>query len=354
VARTYTPEEIRAAIARVPRRRLAFLPTPLEACPRLSAELGVRLWIKRDDLTGLAFGGNKTRNLEFRLAEALAAGADTLIFGVEVTSNSARQTTAAANKLGLATVLFLRGDPPPGPPQGNLLLDLLLGAEVHFFHGDDAEMARVMAARAEELRRAGRRPFDLNAAPMFAVASALAYVECLLEVRDQLRALGASPQHVYMTSGSKGQAGLVLGRALLGERDRYRVVGVAVSKPGEDRRPAVAAIANAAAARIGLEAAVTPEEVESERGFVGPGYGVPTPEGMDAIRLLAAREGIFLDPVYTGKGMAALLADVRSGRIPPGSDVVFVHTGGTPALFSFADRLAPRLQDGANAKVRGD
>lgn len=340
VARTYGPEEIRRAIGQVPRRRFAFLPTPLEACPRLSEQLGVRLWLKRDDQTGLAFGGNKTRNLEFRLAEALAVGADTLVFGVEVTSNSARQTTAAANKLGLRTVLFLRGDPPAGGPQGNLLLDLLLGAEVHFFHGDDAEMARAMAARADELRREGRRPFDINAAPMFAVASSLAYVESLLETREQMQAAGAFPQHVYMTSGSKGQAGLVLGRALLGERDRYRVVGVAVSKPDEDRRSAVAAIAQAAAARIGLEAQVGPEDVESERGFVGAGYGVPTPEGMAAIRLLAATEGVFLDPVYTGKGMAALLADVRSGRVAPGSDVVFVHTGGTPALFSFAAQLA--------------
>jgi 1-aminocyclopropane-1-carboxylate deaminase/D-cysteine desulfhydrase-like pyridoxal-dependent ACC family enzyme len=345
VAEAYSPEAIRAAIARVPRRRLAFLPTPLEACPRLSEQLGVRLWLKRDDLTGLAFGGNKTRNLEFRLAEALAAGADTLVFGVEVTSNSARQTTAAANKLGLRTVLFLRGDPPAGGPQGNLLLDLLLGAEVHYFHGDDAAMAKVMAARAEELRREGRRPFDLNAAPMFAVASALAYVESLLETREQMQAAGAFPQHVYMTSGSKGQAGLVLGRALLGERDRYRVVGVAVSKPDEDRRPAVAAIANAAAARIGLAAEVRPEDVESERGFVGPGYGVATPEGLEAIRLLAATEGVFLDPVYTGKGFAALLADVRSGRIAPGSDVVFVHTGGTPALFSFAHELVPKTRE---------
>jgi 1-aminocyclopropane-1-carboxylate deaminase/D-cysteine desulfhydrase-like pyridoxal-dependent ACC family enzyme len=345
MAETYSPEEIRAAIAAVPRRRFAFLPTPLEACPRLSKQLGVRLWLKRDDQTGLAFGGNKTRNLEFRLAEALDAGADTLVFGVEATSNSARQTTAAANKLGLQTVLFLRGDPPAGPAQGNLLLDLLLGAEVHFFHGDDAAMAREMAARAEELRRAGRRPFDINAAPMFAVASALAYVESLLETREQMRAAGAFPQHVYMTSGSKGQAGLILGRALLGERERYRVVGVAVSKPDEDRRAAVAAIANAAAARIGLPAEIRPDDVESDRSHVGAGYGIPTPEGMEAIRLLAATEGVFLDPVYTGKGMAALLADVRSGRIAPGSDVVFVHTGGTPALFSFAEMLAPKSRE---------
>jgi 1-aminocyclopropane-1-carboxylate deaminase/D-cysteine desulfhydrase-like pyridoxal-dependent ACC family enzyme len=331
----HTPEQIRAAIARVPRRAFAFLPTPLEACPRLSAQLGVRLWIKRDDMTGLAFGGNKTRNLEFRLAEALDAGADTLLFGVETTSNSARQTTAAANKLGLRTVLFLRGAPPEGAPQGNLLLNRLLGAEVHYLQGDDAVLAAAMAERAAELRRAGHRPFDLNAAPMFAVASALAYAECLLEIRDQL---GGLPQHIYMTSGGKGHAGLVLGRTLLGAP--CRVVGVAVSEPDRDRRPEVLAIAAAATARIGLDVAVTPVDVESTRAFVGPGYGLPSAEGLESIRLLAATEGVLLDPVYTGKGMAALLADVRSGRIAPGSDVVFVHTGGTPALFSFADILA--------------
>lgn len=339
----YSPEEIRAAIARVPRERFAFVPTPLESCPRLSAELGVRLWLKRDDQTGMAFGGNKTRNLEFRLAEARTAGADTLVFGVEVTSNSARQTTAAANKLGLKTVLFLRGQPPAGGPQGNLLVDLLLGAEVHFFEGNDAAMAAAMADRAEELRREGRRPFEINAAPMFAVASALAYVESLLEVREQMQAAGAFPTHVYMTSGSKGQAGLVLGRALLG--DPYRVVGVAVSKPDQDRCPAIAEIAAAAARRIGLQAEIAPEDIENERGFVGPGYGIPTPGAMAAIRRFAATEGVLLDPVYTGKGMAALLAHVESGRIPPGSDVVFVHTGGTPALFSFPADLVPPPQE---------
>lgn len=331
----YTPQQIRDAIGRVPRRSFAFLPTPLEACPRLSARLGIRLWIKRDDMTGLAFGGNKTRNLEFRLAEALGAGADTLMFGVETTSNSARQTAAAANKLGLKTVLFLRGARPEGAPQGNLLLNRLLGAEVHYVEGDDAVLAAAMGARAADLRRAGRRPFDLNAAPMFAVASALAYVESLLEIRAQLDGL---PQHIYMTSGGKGHAGLVLGRALLGAQ--CRVVGVAVSEPERDRSPDVLVIAAAAAARIGLEAEVASGDIESTRAFVGPGYGLPSPEGLEAIRLLAETEGDFLDPVYTAKGMAALLADVRRGRIAPGSDVVFIHTGGTPALFSFADLLA--------------
>ena len=152
-----------------------------------------------------------------------------------------------------------------------------------------------------------------------------------------MQAAGAFPDAVYMTSGGKGHAGLALGRALLEEP--YGVVGVAVSEPERDRRADVARIAGAAATRIGLSAPVAAEDVESVRSFVGPGYGLPSAEAVAAIRLLAQTEGILLDPVYTGKGMAALLADGRSGVIPQGSDVVFIHTGGTPALFSFAAEM---------------
>src|SRR2546425_1258565 len=197
----FTGEELRARIAKTPRVKLAFLPTPLQHCPRLSADLGVDLWVKRDDLTGLAFGGNKTRNLEFRMAEALEAGADVLVFGVEITSNSARQTAAAANALGLPLVLVLRGA-PEGEPQGNLLVNLLLGAEVRLVDVPSFNaLGPVLERVAEELRTRGRRPFVLNHARMFARASALAYVESLLEILEQMATAGRRPEHVVLCSG---------------------------------------------------------------------------------------------------------------------------------------------------------
>lgn len=360
-AAPWSPEQVRAAIARVPRLRLANIPTPLQYCPNLTRELGgPRVFIKRDDLTGLAFGGNKTRNLEFRMAEALAAGADTVVFGVEVTSNSARQTTAAANMLGLRTVLVLRG-PADSEVQGNLLLDQLLGAEIHLIQGSNADMDRRMEELMDRLRAEGRRPFNLNTAPMFARASAIGYIESLLEIVDQLAAgeafggrlpasdaggglsgvarvpAGLHPTHIYMTSGSKGQAGLVLGRRALGLA--ARIVGIAASPPKEDRAAATARIANEAAETLGMPFRISPGEVVNHSDYVGDGYGVPTQECIAAIRLLARTEGVFLDPVYSGKGMAGLIDHVRRGLLGRDDVVVFVHTGGQPALFSHARAL---------------
>lgn len=357
----WSPDQIRAAIARVPRLRLANLPTPLQYCPSLTRELGgPRIFIKRDDLTGLAFGGNKTRNLEFRMAEAIAAGADTVVFGVEVTSNSARQTTAAANMLGLRTVLVLRG-PADVEVQGNLLLDHLLGAEIHLMQGSGADMDRRMEDLMERLREEGRRPFNLNTAPMFARASAMGYIESLMEIVEQLAAgeafggrlpvgaaaggvpgtasvpAGLRPTHIYMTSGSKGQAGLVLGRKALGLSTQ--VVGIAASPPKEDRATATSRIANETAETLGMPFRVSPAEVVNHPDYVGGGYGVPTPDGIEAIKLLARAEGVFLDPVYSGKGMAGLLDHVRRGLLGRNDVVVFVHTGGQPALFSHARAL---------------
>ncbi len=340
-----TREQIRQAIARIPRVRLAHLPTPLQPCPRASRDLGIELLVKRDDLTGLAFGGNKTRNLEFRMAEARNSGADVLVFGVEVGSNSARQTAAAANVLGLPVVLVLRGRPDT-PVDGNLLVDYLLGAEVRIVdlpaHADlDAEVARV----ADELRVQGRRPFDLNAAPMFARASALAYLEALLEIQDQL---GAQADFLYMCSGSKGMAGLLLGQRLTGES--ARVVAVSATYGHGDPRAATARIANETAELLGLaDVRFTPGEVNLTTDYVGETYGIPTAAGNAAILYLARTEGILLDPVYTGKAFAGLLDHVRTGRIPRGARVVFVHTGGQPALFSFSRAL---LSAGAGAPGR--
>jgi len=331
-----TAADIRSRLSTIPRVRLAHLPTPLQACPRASRDLGVELLVKRDDLTGLVFGGNKTRNLEFRMAEARASGADVLVFGVEVGSNSARQTTAAANMLGLPVVLVLRGRADT-PVQGNLFVDYLLGADVRLMDlpagADlDAEVARV----TDELRAQGRRPFNLNAASMFARASALAYVEAFLETCDQLGPAGAD--YVYMCSGSKGLAGLVLARRLTGHR--AQIVGVSATYGRGDARPATARIANQAAEALGYpEVRIAPDEVQWTTDYVGKAYGVPTDAGNAAILYLARLEGILLDPVYSGKAFAGLLDHVRTRRIPPGARVVFLHTGGQPALFSFTSEM---------------
>ena len=338
-----THDEIRNRIARFPRIRLACLPTPLQPCPRASGDLGIELWIKRDDLTGLAFGGNKTRNLEFRMAEAQRSGADVLVFGVEIGSNSARQTAAAANILGLPIVLVLRGR-PDAPVQGNLLVDYLLGADVRIVDlAPDADLDAEVARVTDELRGSGRRPFNINASAMFARASALAYVEAFLEIADQLapREMDA----VYMSSSAKGLAGLILGGRLTGSR--ARIVGVSATRGRGDLRERTARIAMEAAEAIGWpEIRLAPDDVEVTAEYVGPAYGVPTPAGNDAVLYLARREGILLDPVYTGKAAAGLLADVRARRIPQGARVVFVHTGGQPAIFAHAGALLETLRPG--------
>lgn len=334
-----TPEELRARIAKIPRVRLACLPTPLQRCPRLSADLGVDLWVKRDDLTGLAFGGNKTRNLEFRMAEAVQAGADALVFGVEITSNSARQTAAAANALGLPLVLVLRGE-PDDEPQGNLLVNLLLGAEVRLTDVPSFNhLGPVLEQVAAELRADGRRPFVLNHASMFARASALATLECVLEILDQSG--GRAPDWLFVSSGGKGQAGFALARKLLGLPTR--VVGIASTK-NEDPWEYAAQTATETAALLGLAVRVEPGEIENSFDYIGAGYGIPTDAGWEAIVHFARREGLLLDPVYTGKAAAGCLDRIRRGDVPPRSRVVFVHTGGQPALFSQSRALVDHLR----------
>jgi D-cysteine desulfhydrase/L-cysteate sulfo-lyase len=343
-----TPAELRARIAKVPRVKLAFLPTPLQHCPNLSADLGVDFRVKRDDLTGLAFGGNKTRNLEFRMAEAVAAGADVLVFGVEITSNSARQTAAAANALGLPLVLVLRGQ-PEGEIQGNLLVNLLLGAEIRLTDVPSFNhLGPVLEEVATELRARGRRPFVLNHGAMFARASALGSIESFLEILDQ--SAGRPPDWLFISSGGKGQAGFVLARRLLGLPTR--IVGVASTK-NEDPWEYAARTATEAADLLGLDVRIAPEEVENGFDYIGPGYGIPTEAGMEAIVRFARRESILLDPVYTGKAAAGCLDRIQRGDVPPGSRVVFVHTGGQPALFSQSRQLVEYLRRQPGAREMG-
>ena len=321
--------EVRAVIAGIPRVELACLPTPLQEARRLSEALGgPRIFVKRDDLTGVAFGGNKTRNLEFRLAAAKASGADVIVMELDQQSNSARQTTGCCNRLGMDTILILEGSVPE-VVQGNLLVDHLLGAEVRFAssRSDQLRMSREAVAEA---RAAGRTPCLLNDIPMFDEGSAIAYLESTCEIVESLEAQGLAPDCLYMSSSGKGQAGQILAQKLLGG---FRVRGITATDEF-DVPPRGAEIANRAARTLGLDVTVSPEDVVNDAEFVGAAYGVPSEAGNDAVRLFARTEGVVLDPIYTGKAAAGMISHIRRGDFRSGEIVVFVHTGGTPAIFT--------------------
>jgi D-cysteine desulfhydrase/L-cysteate sulfo-lyase len=321
--------EIRERIATLPRLDIALKNTPLEEARNLSRALGgPRIFFKRDDLTGVALGGNKLRNLEFRLAHAMKDEPDTVIVGLDLQSNSARQTVGACNKLGLKTILVLEGR-GPNNVQGNLLVDYLLGAEVHFA-ADPREQRAMLDGLAEEVRSKGGRPHILNDNPMFDVASAVAYLEVTLEVLEQLAARDLAPDYFYMSSSGKGSAGIMLAQKLIGGFAMHAVCATAEF----DLPSRTAKIANETIAALGLDIAVTEDEVINTEDFVGKGYGIPSEAGDEAVKLVARTEGIILDPIYTGKAAAGMIAHIREGRFSQDDVLVFVHTGGTPAIFT--------------------
>jgi D-cysteine desulfhydrase family pyridoxal phosphate-dependent enzyme len=331
---------LRAKIDDQPRVRLAHLPTPLEFCPRLSAALGgPDIWIKRDDLTGLAFGGNKTRQLDFVFADVLAQGADTVVAGAYTQSNWCRQMTAAASKLGLEVALvLLHGEKGPAL-QGNLLLDRLMGADVTVVDLDSMErLAPLLGAKAEELERAGRKPYILAPFAVDRLAlGAIGYVDAALELDEQLDDAEIDPDWLYLCGANMTPAGMALGLRVLGRRTR--LVNVAPIRWSEPRALDIARIANATAKRLGLDQELATEGIESHDDYIGERYGVVTEGGREAMRLLARTEAVILDPVYSSKAMAGLIDHIRKGRMGRGETVVFLHTGGTPALFAYAADL---------------
>ncbi len=318
----------------LPRLSLAALPTPVQPLPRLSAELGFRLLVKRDDLTGLAFGGNKTRKLELLLAEAQAQGAEVVLTTGAAQSNHCRQTAAAAARLGLACHLVLM-EPPK--PSGNLLLDGLLGARITWTPRTRRDEALQEAAEAE--RAAGRRPYVVPYGGSNALGAA-AYAYAL----EELLAQGFTPDAIVFATSSGGtQAGLVAGARLLGFRGR--IVGVSVDEPADVLRPRVASLAGETAALLGEPADFRPEDVVVEDAYAAPGYGVLTEAEIRAVLRLARTEGLLVDPVYTGRAMAGLLDLASRGYFAKDETVLFWHTGGTPGLF--AAEYAEALQRAA-------
>ena len=319
---------------RLPRVRLGFLPTPLEELPRLSRALGgPRLLIKRDDQTGLAGGGNKTRKLEFTVAEALRQGADTLLTVGGVQSNHCRQTAAAA-RCGLRCILVLRGH-APAAWNGNLLLDHLLGAQVVF--SGDRTREEVAEAVAREQQAAGHRPYVIPVGASNEIG-AVGFVAALEELDGQLKALKLRVDRIVFASSSFGtQAGLCVGARAIGFQ--AQLAAIAIDCPRAELQAAVAAIADSTYRRLGLGLHLTPEEVVAYDGYLGAGYAIMGKPEQEAISLMARHEGILLDPVYTGRAMAGLIDLVRKGEFGKDETIVFWHTGGSAALFAYADRL---------------
>jgi L-cysteate sulfo-lyase len=326
-------------LSRFPRVRLGHLPTPLEPMKRLSVNLGgPRLWIKRDDCTGLSTGGNKTRKLEFLLGEAIAAKADTIITQGATQSNHARQTAAAAAKLGMECHLLLEdrtgNDSPDYSLNGNVLLDRLHGATVSKRHGG-ADMNAEMEALAGELRAKGKKPYVIPGGGSNPVG-ALGYVNAALELVSQANDLGLKVAHVVLATGSAGtQAGLVTGLVAL--NSGIPVLGISVRAPKEKQENNVFDLCRRTADHMGLSGVVKREHIVARDEYVGAGYGIPTPGMVEAVTLTARLEGILLDPVYSGKGMDGLIDLVRKGFFAKDSDIVFLHTGGSAGLFGYPD-----------------
>jgi D-cysteine desulfhydrase family pyridoxal phosphate-dependent enzyme len=319
----------------LPRVPLGFFPTPLEELPRLSAALGgPRILVKRDDQTGLAGGGNKTRKLEFSVGEALKRGADTLVTVGGVQSNHCRQTAAAAARTGLRCVVVLRGNPPESW-NGNLLLDRLVGSEVVFSGSRSRE--DVAAETVERERAAGRRPFFIPVGASDEFGS-VGYVPAIGELAAQLASRGVRADRVVIASSSYGtQAGMVVGAKATGFKPA--ITAIAIDSSRGQLQEGVATLAGKVASRLGLGLNFRPDEIEGYDGYLGGGYAVMGEPEREAIELAGRTEGLLLDPVYTGRAMAGLIDLVRSGAFGKDETIVFWHTGGSAALFAYADQL---------------
>lgn len=324
-------------MARVPHVPLAQLPTPLEPLPRLSAEIGgPRLWVKRDDQTGLAMGGNKVRKLEYLLADAQAQGADVILTTGATQSNHCRQTAAAAARLGLGCELVIEHRFPDWSDDyrhgGNLQLDLLLGATVHDVE-KGTDTAAAMDRRADELRADGRTPYIVPLGGS-SVIGALGYRTAAVEMLRQADERGFAPREIVHATASGGtQAGLVAGLAI--KRSEVPLLGISAGAPESYLGPVVRTLAEGVFAHIGIDRSLGPHAVVIDDAHVGEAYGIPTEAMHEAVTMCARLEGLLLDPVYSGKAMAGLIHHARSGRYSTDDDVVFIHTGGTPALFAY-------------------
>jgi L-cysteate sulfo-lyase len=336
---------VEVALSKLSRVRLAHLPTPLEPMENLSTRLGgARLFVKRDDCTGVALGGNKARQAEFYFGEAVSRGADTVITTGAFQSNHVRMTCAYARKLGMKCEVQLEhrvaGKGDTYLNSGNVLLDCLLGARIHEYsdgedeQGADDNLARI-AARVEA---EGGKPFVIPLGADHPPVGALGYVEASGELLDQAVAMGIDIDVVVLPSGSAStHAGMLVGLRALGSK--ARVLGVCVRRDAAAQADRVLARSNATAVLAGLPVSIRTDDVQVTDAYLGDGYGQLSPDAMEAMTFAAECEGLILDPVYTAKAMAGLIGAIREESIKPSETAVFLHTGGTPALFAYDEFL---------------
>ncbi len=328
-------------LARFPRRRYTEGWTPLERLERLSRQLGgPEIFIKRDDLLGLAGGGNKTRKLEFLVADAIAKGCDTLVTVGAVQSNHCRLTLAAAVKEGLKCRLVLEervAGSYKAEASGNNFLYRLLGVEKVYVVPSGLDLAAKMKEVADEVAALGRKAYIIPGGGSNPLG-ALGYVACAEEILAQTFDLGIRLDAIVCASGSAGtHAGIING--LVGNNSGIPLIGINVRRTREEQEANVHKLAQETAAFLGLSGGIPRDAITALGDWVGPGYSLPSPEMVEAVRMLAQVEGVLLDPVYTGKAMAGLIGLIRQGRFKKGEQVLFVHTGGAPALYAYQEVL---------------
>jgi len=325
-------------LSRYPRRFLAHLPTPLERLDRLTAELGgAEIWIKRDDCTGLSTGGNKTRKLEFLMAEAEMQKADMVMTQGATQSNHARQTAAFAAKMGMECHIILEDRTGSNNlnynHNGNVLLDHLHGATTQKIKGEALNMNAEMEAVAEKFRATGKSVYTIPGGGSNPTG-ALGYVNCAFEMLSQFNERHLKIDHIVHATGSAGtQAGLAVG--LKAMNAQIPLLGIGTNAPKEKQEAKIFKLAEAVAAKLGCEGLMDRRDIVANTDYVGEGYGIPSEGGQEAIRLFAELEGILLDPVYSAKGAAGVIDLVRTGFFKKHEKIVFIHTGGSVGLFGY-------------------
>ena len=338
-----TAQELVSRINKIPRVSLASLPTVLEYAPNISKELDVNLYIKRDDCTSLAFGGNKTRHLEFIMAKTLSGDYDCILTGAASQSNFCRQAAAAANKLNLDSYLVLMHGIKGKMMQGNYLLYNILGANVDVVEGEDLEqIPKHLDKKYNQLIREGRKPLLIYGGfgKEDTVLAGISYANAMAEIDLQMKELNFIADHLFVTAANMTQAGCELGAKILDWPTRIQ--GVSPVYWEMNIKKDIARICNAGAKMLEVNLTFTHDMINHDNNFVGEKYGAVTEKGTQAMKLIAKKEGIILDPVYTSKGFAALISYIKKGIIKRGANVIFMFTGGSPAVFAYHEELSKK------------
>ena len=336
-----TAKELVAKINKIPRVNLAQLPTALEFAPNISKELNINLYIKRDDCTALAFGGNKTRHLEFIMAKILSGDYDCILTGAASQSNFCRQAVAAANKLNLDSYLVLMHGIKGNLMQGNFLIYNILGANVDVVEGEDLEeIPKHLDKKYDELIKKGRKPLLIYGGfgKEDTVLAGISYANAMAEIDLQMKEQNFMADHLFVTAANMTQAGCELGAKILNWPTRLQ--GISPVYWEMNIKKDIARICNEGANLLDLNLEFTDQMINHDNSYVGEKYGAVTKEGVEAMNLLAKKEGIILDPVYTSKGFAALIDYVKKGIIKKGESVIFMFTGGSPAVFAYSDDIS--------------